>query len=153
MSCPFFYPREPLDETRWRTPRPLPLGDAYDGDCRAVDPPSHPTDEQLKLFCNLGYARGRCPRFPGTHPVDATRFGVSADRDGRIVIAYAQERDHRPQAHGRLEYDQARGVFSEPHPDPIIQEQARSYLAAYVRRKSTPGGVSADKDGASQARP
>ena len=68
----------------------LPLGQAYQGLCHAAnaDPP---TGARLKL-CNLGYARGRCDRFPPAHDVDANRFSRAAD--GSIV--WIEEADHAP---------------------------------------------------------
>ena len=37
-----------------------------------------PTDEELKLFCNLGYA-SNCSRLPQERACDAVRFGIARD--------------------------------------------------------------------------
>ncbi|MGH9659209.1 MAG: hypothetical protein ACRD96_11740, partial [Bryobacteraceae bacterium] len=60
MACPYFYPVEKLAGA----PRGIaPLGDLYNGECRAAEPVAAPGD-LLRDFCNMGYAAGRCPRFP-----------------------------------------------------------------------------------------
>jgi len=135
MACPFFYPGEPLASAPGEL---LPLGDAYDGECRApaaVAAKSAPAPDIIRELCNLGYARGRCPHFDGVHPSDANRFAVSADSGGRVVIQFVEERDHRPGRHGSLEYDPASAGFSTAGLEPTLDRQARAYLRAYLRRK------------------
>ena len=66
----------------------LPLGRAYRGRCHA---PAAAGAQPLKL-CNLGYARGRCERFPPSHDVDANRFSRASDG----VVTWIEEAGHAP---------------------------------------------------------
>lgn len=141
MACPFFYPTEAFGESRWRLRPQMPLGDPYDGACRAEANEYRPGEEELRTLCNLGYARGKCPRFVASYPVDALRFTVNCDVSGRITITYVQESDHRPFGHGRLEYHTQQGGFIQQHPEPHIQRQAEAYVRAYLRRKALPAAA------------
>jgi len=138
MACPFFHPTEPVETPGSGTRRQVPLGDTYDGECRASAPACHPNDEELKNWCNLGYVREWCPRFLQSARVDAARFTVSGDRQDTIVITYVLEGDHRPLEHGRLEYGVAHDRFRNPPADPNVHQQALAYVRAYLRRKKSP---------------
>ena len=93
----------------------LPLGDAWTGICRAVpDQPFLPGDSLLDAFCNLGYARGHCPRFPAGHGPDAVRFTIVSDDGAALRLYYVLERDHRPFAHGPLEFSVAQNELTTP---------------------------------------
>ncbi len=133
MACPHFHPSEPL--AAWRKPPLLPLGDPYAGTCHA-EPASavQPELAVLREFCNLGYARGRCPRFPANGGPDAVRFGVTHDRGGRIGIWCVRERDHLPFDEERLEYSVEIQAFTSPPRDAALGCQAEAYLASYLRR-------------------
>ena len=115
----------------------LPLGDAWTGICHAVpDQPFHPDDSLLDLFCNLGYARGHCPRFPAGHGPDAVRFTIVADDGAALRLYYVLERDHRPFAHGPLEFSVAQNELTTPAEGALTAVQARAYAASYLRRRS-----------------
>jgi hypothetical protein len=131
MACPFFYAIEPAS----RHPlRPVPLGDWYGGECRARSGEFRPTDPALLTLCNLGYARGECPRFPEGAAADAVRFALAAD--GPILsIRFAVERQHQPREHGVLEYSVAARRLAAPHRDPVLTRLAEAYAEAYLRRK------------------
>lgn len=148
MACPFFYPLKPFEESRWPGRPHLPLGDPYDGECRAAELPCRPNDYELKSWCNLGYVRGKCPRFREAHEVDAVRFAVRQDKNGIVSITYVLERDHRPFEHGTLDYQPARQVFVTPHPDPNVHRQGQAYAEAYLRRK--PAAAAAGAGGPSR---
>ena len=144
MACPFFYPTEPvvekhLVEQHWRTDRPMPLGDPFQGECHANAAPYHPNAVELKDLCNLGYVRGKCPRFRPDCQVDAARFTLSRDTPDRVAITYVQERDYRPFSHGTLEYLTARQRWATPPADPNLRRQALAYLGAYRRRQASAG--------------
>src|SRR5438270_4405060 len=102
MACPYFYP---AGQIAWPHAPKLPLGDAYNGLCHA-DPgrPADPDRAALTDCCNLGYARGRCARFPMDAGPDAVRFSVVDDGEGFIRIYWVREKDHRPFDHGPLDY-------------------------------------------------
>ena len=117
----------------------LPLGDDWVGLCRAISgQPWEPDQASLASFCNLGYARGSCPRFPeeADGGPDAVRFTISRD-DGRTVeVYYVVERDHHPFAHGGLEFLRAGAAFAVPPPAEILHRQALAYVTSYLRRKA-----------------
>jgi len=114
----------------------LPLGDAWTGMCRAGAPDAAPPGEgDPHPSCNLGYARGRCARFPAGEGPDAVRFAVAGDDRGFIRLRYVLERDHHPFAHGRLEYSCAGREFAGAPEASILLRQACAYVESYLRRK------------------
>ena len=136
MACPCFYPTRRMEQTLWPHPSRLPLGDGFEGVCSA-EPANEvrPADATLQEYCNLGYARGRCSRFPPGAEPDAVRFALSGDEDGIVRIYYVLEKDHRPHEHGPLEYDAGRRTFASPHPDRVIGRQAEAFVESYLRRR------------------
>ena len=132
MACPYFEPR-----TKFRDAiTSMPLGDVWSGICRAnAGAPHEPDVNALTEFCNMGYARGKCPSFPDTTAPDAVRFMIARDQDQMIQIAYVTERDHHPHAHGSLEYSRAAAAFPETCGDPLLEKQAQAYALSYVRRR------------------
>ncbi len=104
MACPFFEPQQPLPA--WDHPRTT-LGRLFGGCCRA--PGATPEALADTSVCNAGYARGRCPRFPQDHPVDAVRFSISyaahpvtGDGSSGAELLYILEARHAPLDHGRM---------------------------------------------------
>ncbi len=142
MACPFFLPIEKLADGTWLHARRLPLGSGWSGHCTA---PGHegetPSQEELRDFCNLGYAEG-CERLPRQRMWDSVRFGArSADGEdksgisGRIHVRYVCEREHRPGEHGMLQFDFAEARWEHPHPDPRVQRMAECFLESYVEKR------------------
>ena len=118
----------------------LPLGDAFAGTCCAVSGrPWQPDPASSRLLCNLGYARGRCDRFPPDTGPDAVRFTIRRDEGAILHIYYVLERDHHPFAHGPLEFVPATGTFAATPASPQFDQQARAYVASYLRRKAEAG--------------
>lgn len=108
VPCPYFLPIAPRIETEWfRAPR-SPLGALYAGTCHASSQPEI-TDTTV---CNVGYARGQCPRFPQDAVADAVRFAETAG--GLICIL---EKGCLP-----LSYVPVADLT-----DPILQAQARAF--------------------------
>jgi hypothetical protein len=135
MACPYFYPvRDPAPPLE---SLPLPLGDAWTGLCRAShDTPLEPEPASLVGLCHLGYARGRCARFPKDDlGPDAVRFAVSRDSGASLDLCYVLERDHHPFAHGSLSYSPASRRFISQPSCPIMTRQAEAYVESYLRRK------------------
>jgi hypothetical protein len=135
MACPYFYPVEAHAGSAM-----LPLGDWWKGVCHAV--PGAPQADAgaagangCDTFCNLGYARGRCARFPEGEGPDAVRFTISSHESTAIHIYYVVERDHHPFAHGRLEYSPAAAGFVTAPDTATLERQARAYVESYLRRK------------------
>jgi hypothetical protein len=118
----------------------MPLGDAYRGQCYA-DPAREwtPDAEILVGFCNMGYARSRCPRFPLDEGPDALRFAVSADDGERLSIRYAAERNYEPHSSGSVECRAADLRLSEPVPSPLSRQIA-AFAESYLRRKAAHDG-------------
>jgi hypothetical protein len=114
----------------------LPLGDAWTGLCRAVpDQPFQPDDSLLDSFCNFGYARGHCPRFPADRGPDAARFTIVSDDGAVLRLYYVLERDHRPYAHGPLSFSVERNEIVTPAEGAWTAAQARAYATSYLRRR------------------
>ena len=134
MPCPYFYP---LGQIAWPNAPKLPLGDAYSGLCQA-DPAlaTDPDPAALTDCCNLGYARGRCARFPADKGPDAVRFSVVHDSDNVVGIYWVREKNHRPFDHGPLEYSRGSEAFTAVGLDPALRQQAHAYVASYLRRKT-----------------
>ena len=142
MACPYFFP------LRARPASPtLPLGDWWQGACHAAagEPAEPPAGGDV--CCNLGYARGQCARFPEGAGADAVRFTIAGhdsapegDQDGArqgatVRIYYVAERDHRPFAHGALQYSVAASALAGPPASPLLARQAEAYAESYLRRK------------------
>ncbi|MFZ0420909.1 MAG: hypothetical protein WAM04_22610 [Candidatus Sulfotelmatobacter sp.] len=145
MACPFFMPVEKLENGAWLHAARLPLGCGWTGLCTA---PGHenavPSREELRDFCNLGYAEG-CERFPHERVWDSVRFGartVPGDKKnftgGHIQIRYVCERDHRPVEHGTLKFDAVAESWLLRHSDERVQRMAECFLATYVEKRKKP---------------
>jgi len=83
----------------------------------------------------MGYARNKCGRFPEASGPDAVRFTVVRDAGRMVVVSFAVEKNHLPYAQGVLEYSREEHSFSASHPNRLIEQQARAYLAGYLRVK------------------
>jgi len=149
VACPYFMPVSKLENGNWPHPARLPLGCGWNGHCTA---PGHeesvPPQDILEAFCNLGYASS-CPWAPGERAWDAVRFSISApaSRDSRqaapaeglariLRLAYVCERDHRPVAHGNLEFDLVQSKWLCRHNDTRIQKMAECFLGSYLKKKN-----------------
>ena len=113
----------------------LPLGDLWRGACRVEATPYTPGDPTVGDLCNMGYARGRCPRYPQTDAGDAVRFLIGRDQDELIRIDYVVERDHHPHTHGALEYRRGPGGFTNSTENTVLARQALAYVTSYLRRR------------------
>jgi hypothetical protein len=150
MACPYFMPVTKLENGKWPHPARLPLGSGWSGHCTAPGHESEiPSQDVLEAFCNLGYASS-CNWTPRERPWDAVRFAVSAPPDPAapnkgqdvaavparvLILRYACERDHRPVAHGDLEFDLSRSTWLRGHDDARIQKMAECFLESYLKKK------------------
>jgi hypothetical protein len=141
VACPFFMPTEKLANGSWLHAGRLPLGCGWSGQCTA---PGHqgesPSQEELREFCNLGYAEG-CGRLPRERAWDSVRFAArtvgSEEKNGtggRIQLRYICERGHRPAEHGLLVFDRAEARWEQKHRDSRVQRMAECFLESYVER-------------------
>ena len=122
MSCPFFKPLLRLDAGGWDPSPRLPLGDAWGGVCVSGCDWAPPEATQREV-CNIGYARGRCDRFPAERVADAVRFSAAGDR-----LVYILEKDHAPVEHGEID--------SATDPREPLASQARAFAESW-RRSTT----------------
>ena len=137
MACPHFHAVKPRRQTDRSRSAMLPLGDAWDGTCRAVAGATwEPGENTLLTCCNLGYARGDCARFPCDDGPDAARFTISGDDEHAIHLYYVLERDHLPLAHGPLEFSRAEEKFTGTPTSDDVERLGRAYVQSYLSRKA-----------------
>jgi hypothetical protein len=143
VACPFFMPVERLENGTWLHAGRLPLGCGWSGQCTA---PGHegetPAHEELRDFCNLGYAEG-CGRLPRERAWDSVRFAARTVSDGNgdracIQVRYVCERGHRPADHGMLVFDAAEARWEQKHHDRRVQRMAECFLESYVEKRKRP---------------
>lgn len=138
VACPFFVPTNKLEDGGWLHPSRLPLGAGWSGRCAA---PGHegiePNLDELREFCNLGYA-SRCARLPKGRSCDAVRFSVVRDCDPHLTVTYVTESAHRPMSHGTLEFDLALNQWTSAHEDSNIQKMVDCYVQSYLLRRIRP---------------
>jgi hypothetical protein len=135
MACPFFMPTHILENGGWPHPSRLPLGAGWNGYCCATTTRVEPTADELRDFCNLGYA-GKCTRLPKEKSSEAVRFSVVRDRGTQLTLMFVHENGHRPAGHGTLEYDVTGKRWLAPHPDACTQRMAECYLESYSARQN-----------------
>jgi hypothetical protein len=136
LACPFFVPREILNDGSWPHPSRLPLGAGWTGACAASGRELPASDLHIQKFCNLGYAT-TCPHLPQHRDWDAIRFSVAQVSGHQITISFVCELAYAPIEHGKLTFDLTNEVWLTPVRDPRIQRLAVSYLCAY-RTRTTP---------------
>jgi hypothetical protein len=134
VACPYFYPTDKSTTISWPAPSRLPLGAGFCGSCTAAGGQSTPGDEELREFCNLGYAR-RCGRLPAQRSTDAVRFSIAKDGGDRLLLHYCCERDYAPVEHGQLQYDCRSKTWPVAHPNACVQRQAECYVLTYLERR------------------
>jgi hypothetical protein len=143
VACPYFFPLEKSATIGWAFPSRLPLGAGHCGTCRAAEQAITPSDDQIKDFCNLGYAA--CHRLPSERSADCVRFAMGRVEGDRMILQYVYERQHAPVKHGNLEYDCARGQWLAILDDECVQRQAECYLAVYMERRPKEAGPCSHK--------
>jgi hypothetical protein len=135
VACPYFVPREMLNDGSWPHPSRLPLGAGWTGACCTSEPEVVPGLAHIREFCNLGYASS-CPHLPARRDWDAVRFSVSRSASEQITIAYVCERAHAPIEHGSLTYDLTADRWSCSPADERVNRLATSYLRAWRLRQN-----------------
>jgi hypothetical protein len=139
MSCPYFIPTEILAGAQWPHRARLPLGDGWTGHCCATADSLSPTEDEVRDFCNLGYALhyvSKCTRCPESRDWDAVRVGVIAEDGPTVRLDYVCERDFAPIEHGVLSYDRAAAQWISSHVDARVQRKAEAYLRIWMERHS-----------------
>jgi len=131
VACPFFFPLEKLETENWLHAPRVPLGDLYQGECRA-QAPLPPATLASTDYCNNGYGRGHCEYFPAKADADAFRFHLIADHGDRLEIQYILEKKCWPIEHGVLNI-----ASDEPRAEDTLRQQAVSFAASYRRRSQS----------------
>jgi len=128
VACPYFHPGEPFPEDAHLRQGRFPLGAAYKGTCRALpDEAFEPDEETLRSFCNFGYGREACPRFPSSSEADAVRFSLVSRPDETMSVVFVYERDFAPVRHGTLMNGDSSG-------SDCLARQAEVFAANYSRK-------------------
>ena len=135
MACPYFVPREVLNDGSWLHPSRLPLGAGWSGHCCAAGQETTPPPAALREFCNLGNATA-CPHLPRERDWDAIRFSIALTSGQQITLWYACESSHAPVEYGKLTFDRIQETWLNPHSDARVQRLADSYLETYRSRRS-----------------
>ncbi len=137
MACPYFQAVKPRRQTDLSRSAMLPLGDAWDGVCRAnPSVPCEPDEITLLSHCNMGYARGCCANFPAGDGPDAARFTIAADGPEGLRVYYVLERDHHPWSHGPIEFSHTGTSLADQSASDATLGLARAYVESYLRRIS-----------------
>ena len=135
MACPFFVPVRRLgNRDKWLHAPRLPLGDAYRGFCKAGAEPFEPPEPSQDEFCNCGYARGHCDRFPA-EGADAVRFSLLSEDSARVRLVYILEKNHAPVEHGVIEYVRC-GSRMEGTAQELLLAQCRAFLESHSKNKT-----------------
>lgn len=141
MACPYFMPREILNDGSWQHPARLPLGAGWTGSCCASGAESVPTESALREFCNLGNAHA-CPHLPRDRDWDAVRFSVARIGSEQVTLWYVCELRHAPVEHGQLTYDRLAENWLSTHSDLRVQRLADCYLQSYRARQKENRNIS-----------
>jgi hypothetical protein len=133
VACPYFYPEQRHEAELWMHRGRLPLGDGFQGKCMAPGCGERtPSDEELKDFCNLGYASG-CGHIPQEREADAVHFAAC---DGKLVqVKFVTVREHAAARHGVLEFDAELRRWKGEDSDPTLQRMADVYVEGWLRRR------------------
>jgi len=129
LACPYFVPREIVNDGSWLHPLRLPLAAGWSGGCCASGQEVTPPDSMVRELCNLGNAAG-CPHLPRDRDWDAVRFSVARTSPDQITLCYVCELAHAPVEHGKLTFDRIEERWVNPHADGRVQRLAASYLQA-----------------------
>lgn len=115
-----------MEDQPWSRPARVPLGALWAGRCEAAA--QEPPPARQRELCNQGYARGICACFPLEARADAVRFSFLEPQR----LLYVLERDHAPVEHGVID------LASAP---PLLQAQARAFVAAFGSQATAAGGL------------
>ena len=145
MACPFFMPIEKLENGTWLHASRLPLGCGWSGHCTA---PGHegevPSQEELRDFCNLGYAEGctGCPvSEPGIQCVSVRELGNgwqewAPGAFGCVTFASAAIVPRKTASWSSMRME---ARWANPHPDSRVQRMAECFLASYLEGRKNHG--------------
>jgi hypothetical protein len=134
VACPFFMPEQRF-ESDWPFPQRLPLAAGWSGMCTAPGHDGvHPSDDELRSGCNLGYAKN-CTRLPAARHADAVRFALGEESSGVLHVRFASELAHLPASHGELLYEKASATWLSSHEDARVQRMAECYVQVQLQKR------------------
>jgi hypothetical protein len=135
LACPYFVPREIVNDGSWSHPSRLPLGAGWTGNCRASGAELSVPDNHIREFCNLGYATN-CQHLPSSRDWDAVRFSVARVNHEELLINFICELAHAPIEHGKLTFNLATETWLNANIDPRVLTLANCFLQAYRARQN-----------------
>lgn len=131
MACPLFEPTQRLPWARWEGRYRPPLGAPYRGLCHADDAPAPPPEAALIDCCNMGYARGRCPRFVEAE-ADAARFEIREQSADSATVRWLAERDCLPVDAGVATLEREAGKWRCAAVKPLpLRRQIEAFVEAF----------------------
>jgi len=133
MACPYFYPVARAADEGAIPPR-LPLGGAFDGECRASETAIHPDPGTMHKWCNAGYGRGACPFFPEDAAVDAVRFHIAANSDNVVRLQWIFEKGCWPVDSGFTDYSIADAKLDPVLTGAVLNRQAVVFIQSCLER-------------------
>jgi hypothetical protein len=135
MPCPYFAPRSIAARPQNPNAR-LPLIDEYEGWCHAGSEPIEAPAELRFRFCNHGYSKGCCERFPSREARSSLRYHVANAVDNTLELVCIEEQNYAPIRWRKFQYSSGSQRL-EPEPeDACTQAQAIAFCESYLRRFS-----------------
>ena len=111
------------------------MGAVFSGVCQALPGQLHePPRNHQEEFCNCGYARGICERFPIDSAADAVRFSVTEDKPRRLRLVYILEKAHAPVEFGELEFSLTKQALLSQPANQVLARQAEAFVGSYLAR-------------------
>lgn len=112
----------------------LPLIDEYDGVCRANCEPVTAPSELRFSYCNHGYSRGGCDRFPSHEELCCLRYDVVGRSETTLSVICIEERNYAPVRWHRVQYLFASDEFDPELADGCMRAQALAFCRSFVSR-------------------
>jgi hypothetical protein len=85
-------------------------------------------------YCNHGYSRGCCERFPDAEPRSGLRYSIVARTVAGLQVLCVEERNYAPSHWQSVRYF-VEGERLEPEPrDRCLQAQLLAFCRSYLKR-------------------
>jgi hypothetical protein len=134
MPCPYFEPRN-IVEPRRPNAR-LPLIDEYDGLCHADSAPVEAPVEVRFRYCNHGYSRGCCERFPSVETRSSLRYTVVRHTGSALDLICIEEQNYTPLRWRALQYLLESECLEPEIDDACMRAQAVAFCRSYLKHLS-----------------
>ena len=133
MPCPYFEPQTIVRDAQHPRAR-LPLLDEYDGLCRAQAIPLHAPTELRFAYCNQGYSRGYCGRFPADDGRSGLRYTITSRNAATLEILWIEEQEFVPLRWHSVRYLPASSQFDPEPSNECMRAQLLAFCRSYLRR-------------------